>query len=220
MSKHAATRRSPWAPLLVCVVAGLLLLGSGAGVFAVLRAAATGTQSVGTGTLTLALAGNGAFGGPNGPITAAAPNDLVYRFVTVRNTGTIDGQNLTLSAAGSTGAAELLNGSTTGPDPVLRISVTACPGAWTPTGTEGACSGTASPPVSTTVRDLMAAPVPVVPGSFAAGATYNLRLGIRVADIGEVSTNGTPPPTTVQGKSASLLLTFAEDQRGTSVSTG
>ena len=210
MAKHAATApRSPWRPLVLAVVGALALVSSAGGVLALLRAQATATQSASTGTLLLTQAANGTFGTT---ITGAAPGDLVHRFVTLSNTGTLDATNLTLGVAAAS-PNELSNGSTT----ALRLSVSECSVLWNPTGTtggiqEGSCGGTLS-------RDVAAGTVPfsnqpLLAGTIA-GSTGKrfLRISFRVPDISETSTNGTPPPTTVQGKSTSLTFTFTEDQR-------
>ncbi len=225
MAKHAVRRpRSAWAPVAVAVAAGAALLGSGAGVYAMLQAVATGSQTVNTGTLTLNEVGNGTFGTA---VPSLAPGDLVHRFVTVTNTGSLSGTGLTLGVSGtSTGTNELVNGTAA---TALRITVSECPVAWTPTGMtngvqEGNCGGnaTGSNIVSTAVNS---ASVPVATTSLpvgtvapTVGARY-FRLSIRVPDGNEISVDGVPPTTTVQGKSASLTFTFTENQRTGTVSS-
>lgn len=208
MAKHAAPRRrSPWRPLALAVAGTVVLAGTGTGVLAVLSAIATGTQSASTGNLTLTLAANGTFGTA---ITNAAPGDVQHRFVTLTNGGTLTAAGLTLAASG-TGSADLVGTAST----ALQVSVATCTVAWTPA--TGACSGTTTAPAALqnvplgalgTARDVLPASTPV-----AAGAQHHVRVTLTVPDLNEVSTNGTPPATTVQGKNATVTFTFGELQR-------
>jgi hypothetical protein len=206
MSKHAHARRSsPWVPLAAAAVGGALLLASGAGVWAGLSArTSSAPQAAGSGTLSLTLAANGA--GFTQPVSALAPGDTVHRYVTLAQAGTIAGQQLTLSLASST--STLLTGTDARS---LRLSVASCSGTWTPA--TGACSGTTSVLVSptTTVASAIAAPVTVVAGVLATSTP--LRVSLLLPDNDEVTTNGVPPASTVQGLSTSLTWTFAVQQR-------
>lgn len=208
MAKHAApTRRSPWQPFALAVVAALVLTGTGSGVLAVLRAVATGNQTISTGTLSLRLAPHGTFGAT---ITGAAPGDTLHRFVTVTNNGTLAAAGLTLTATG-TGAPELTTTSST----ALRVSVTSCPTTWTTTGTTGSCPTTPTVLLDNTALSSLNSPHTLLAPTttLPAGHTHHLRISLRIPDNAETTTNGTPPPTTVQGKTADITFTLTQDQR-------
>lgn len=209
--RHAApAERSAWRPLAVATVAAVALASSAGGVYALLRAQATATQTAGTGTLLLTQTANGVFGAE---ITGAAPGDTVHRFVRLTNTGTLPGAALT---AGVTAAApnDLSNGATT----ALRVTITECSQPWGLTGTEGTCTA----PIPTSVASL---PVPftgraLATGTLAAnGGQRHLRISFTVPDLNETSVNGSPPAVTVQGKSTTLTLTFTEEQRTATVTS-
>lgn len=80
-------------------------------------------EQVTTGTLKLSMDDTGA--GFGQPIANLAPGDVVNRYVSLTNGGTLDAQALTLQVA-ATGASELVtDGSST---KALRVSVAQCVG--------------------------------------------------------------------------------------------
>lgn len=204
--RHAAPApRSAWRPLALATVATVALASSAGGVYALLRATATATQAATTGTLLLTSTANGTFGTT---ITGLAPGDTAHRFVRLTNTGTLAGTGLTASVS-SAAPNDLSNGSTT----ALQVTITECSSAWTVTGPAGTCSGTTT---GTSVNNsrIPVAAAALAPGTLAAtNGQRHLRISFTVPDLGEVSTDGALPSTTVQGKSTSLTLTFTEDQR-------
>lgn len=210
MARHAAPRaRTAWRPVAVAAAAGVALLSTGTGVYALLQATATGTQSATTGSLSLTLAGNGTFGTA---ITDAAPGDNVSRYVTLTNGGTLPASGLTVSAS-ATGSSDLTGTGTS----ALQVSVSTCTGTWTPA--TGACSGTVATPVSGVALGSLATARDVVTGAVSPGTVHRLRITLVVPDNGEVTTNGTPPPTTVQGRTAGITFTFSEAQRAATTSS-
>ncbi len=186
MGTHAAPRaRSAWRPAALAAVAGLALVSAGTGVYALLQATATGTQTAGTGTLSLTLAANGTFGTA---IADAAPGDTYHRYVTLTNGGTLAAAGLTVAAA-ATGSADLTG---TGASALL-VSVSTCSVAWTTTGT-GSCSGTSATPVNAVPLGSLGAARDVVATAVSAGTPHRLRLTLVVPDLGEVTTTARRRP--------------------------
>lgn len=212
MSKHAKPS-SPWRPLSVAVLAGLVLLGTGAGVLAVLTASATGTQSVGTGTLSLVAAPSS--GSTAAAISGANPGDSFAKYLDITSNGTLGATGLTVSASlsalsvtpavapfDSTGAA------------ALQVGLETCSGSWTVSS--GACSGTVTTLVPLTDTGSLTAK-PLLTGNVAAGQVLRVKVTYQVQGLNEVTVNGTPPTTTVQGKGGLVTLTFTENQRAATV---
>ena len=200
------SRRLPRTFIATAVGAGGLLLTTG-GVYAALNATAFNTtaQAASSGTLRLVLSDNGS--GFTTNVSNLAPGDVVNRYVTLTNSGTLDAAGVTLGVADSVGS-KLTNDATNG----LRVTISSCPTAWTPTS--GACTGTPSvlatavplATLKTTASTLSSA-------TTAAGASTHLRLALTLPDQTETTINGVLPTGTVQGLSASLTWTFTETQR-------
>jgi hypothetical protein len=193
------------APLTATVAAvGLVLAGGG--VYSLLNATAFNTtaQTVTSGTLKLELANNGVGFSTN--ISNIAPTDVVNRYVSLTNSGTLAAvdQTLTVSATGST----LL---TTSAVKGLAATVDKCSVAWTP-GT-GVCSGTTTNLVpSTPLATLIGSPA-TLQATVAAGNVLNLKISVTLPDQNETTTNGTLPVGTIQGLSTDITWTFDEEQR-------
>jgi hypothetical protein len=212
-ARHARpARRSAWRPL-AGAAAGLAVLAlGGQGVYAALSASATNVapQTAASGTLSLTMAPQGTgFAQAVGPL---APGDVVHRYVDLTNSGNLAAQNLTLAVA-STGSAVLRTDTTRG----LRLTVSSCSGAWTPS--TGACSGTVTQLVAPTLVGTLATPVTLVPGAVPTAAVQRLQVSLRLPDTDETTTNGVPPSGTVQGQSASLTYTFTVQQRTATTTT-
>lgn len=194
------------------LAAGVATVGlavTGFSVFAGLNAVADNSaspQAVSTGTLSLTMSADG--DGFTQSITKLAPGDVVNRYVTLTNGGTLDATGLTLGVADAN-SDTLSSSATKG----LHVTVTECTaGTWDPT--TGACSGTATALLSdVALSSLVSTPASLVSGSIAAGATEPLQVSVALPDQSETTTNGTAPTTTIQGVSASLTWTFSEDQR-------
>lgn len=199
-------KRAAWRPLAAAAVAGSVLVATGFGVWASLSASATNTtpQSVSTGTLTLKLENNVTGFGQS--IANLAPTDVVNRYVTVTNTGTLEGRDLSMAVA-ATGSPVLISG-----DKALRLSVESCSVAWN--AATGACGGTITPMLAetplaglSTARPLGSTP------AIAAGAPVHLKISAALPDATELSVNGALPAGTIQNAKADLTYTFTQVQR-------
>lgn len=201
--------------LLVAAVAAIVLAGA-AGGMAALRATASNTtpQPVAAGTLSLTLANNGA--GFSTAISTIAPGDVVQRYVDLTNGGTLAAQAMTLAVTtGGVSNPLTVDGTTTR---ALRVAVNACSGTWTPS--TGTCNGTSTALVAPTPLATLAAPVTLVPGAIAVGAVLRLQIVVSLPDQDEVTTNGVPPTTSVQGQTVPLTFTFTERQRTATTTSG
>lgn len=189
----------------VVAIGGLSLTTSG--VWAALQATANNSaapMSVTTGTLKLVMADNGA--GLTTSVTAMAPGDTLNRFVALTNNGTLAGKALTLGAA--VGTSNALSDATKG----LTIAITSCSVAWN--NTANTCGGSQSSLLSaTSVATLITTPTSLIPGAIAVDEVQNLRVTIALPNTTETTTNGTLPPSTIQGLSTTLTVNFTETQR-------
>jgi hypothetical protein len=193
-----------------------VLVVAASGVLAALQAVARNTapQQVQAATLSLTLGDNGA--GFSTAITAVAPGDTVQRYVDLTNGGNLAAQALTMSV-GTNGVSNplVVDGTTTR---ALRVAVNSCSGTWTPS--TGACSGTVTSLVAATPLGSLGSPVTLVPGAIAVGQVVRLQIVLTLPDQDEVTTNGVPPATTVQGQTVPLTFTFTERQRAAATTTG
>jgi spore coat-associated protein N len=212
MPKHSVpgTRRSiigsrRAAAVLAAVVGVGLTVG---GTYAALNATAYNTTAtaIGSGTLKLTLADNGA--GFTTAITNMAPGDVVNRYVDLSNSGTLDGRALTFTAADA-GTTKLSTDATNG----LHVTVTQCSGAtWTP-GT-GVCGGsTTALLTNAAVKTINTTPATLVAGAITTGTVLHLQVSIVLPDQTETTTNGTLPGSTIQGLTGALTWSFVESQR-------
>lgn len=204
-------RKSVWRPIAVAATGGAVLVAMGVGVWATLSATAANVtpEQVTSGTLKLTLANNGA--GFSTAVSNMAPGDVVNRYVTLTNGGTLDAKALTLQVA-ATGSANLITDGTGGSTTkALRVSIDSCSGAYTPA--TGACSGATTPLVTATPLSSFSSAISVVPGTIAAGGVENLRIQLQLPDQTETTVNGTLPANTIQGLAANLTFTFSEVQR-------
>lgn len=191
-------------------VTGLLLTTGG--VYAALNATAFNTtaQAASSGTLKLTLSDNGA--GFSTAVSNLAPGDVVNRYVTLVNGGTLDAASLTLGVTDSV-TSKLTSDAALG----LRVSISSCATAWTPS--TGACA-TAPTALATNVP---LATLKTTPSSLAAtsaaGASTFLRMSLNLPDQNETTINGALPAGTIQGLSAALTWTFTETQRTATATT-
>ena len=215
-AQHSAhvrtTRRAAWRPLALATIGGAVLVTMGVGVWATLSATASNVdpQDVSTGTLELTMTPEGA--GFTQSISGLAPGDVVNRYVDIANSGSLDGQALTLAVTG-TGATALTTDATRG----LTVTVTECvDGSWT--ATSGVCSGTTSVLVSDKPVANFGTATSLVSGTVDAGDTRNLQVSVKLPDQNETTVNGALPADTIQGLSTALTYTFAESQRAAATS--
>jgi len=207
--QHATSRkqRPAWRPLAMATIGGAVLVTMGVGVWATLNATASTVdpQTVTNGTLKLTMAAKGT--GFTQNITNLAPGDTVNRYVDLTNSGTLDGQALTLKVTG-TGTTALTTDTTRG----LKLTITECvSGTWTTT--TGTCTGTKTVLLADkAITDLNTA-TNLITGSITATDVRGLQVSVKLPDQTETTTNGTLPTNTIQGLSTNLTYTFAETQR-------
>ncbi|MGM1059149.1 TasA family protein [Saccharothrix sp. Mg75] len=202
-------RRPVWRPIALAAIGGSVLVAMGVGVWATLTATAANVtpEQVTSGTLKLALGNNGAGFGQS--ITNLAPGDVVNRYVTLTNSGSLDAQALTVQVA-ATGSSALIADGATGK--ALRVTITKCTGgAWTPD--TGACGGTKSVLLTATPLSGLASAASLLPAVTTAGEVQNLQVSVQLPDQNETTVNGVLPANTVQGQSVNLTYTFSETQR-------
>ena len=195
--------------LAACFVLSALSL-TGAGAYAALSAAATGTSAVTTGTLLMTLTHDGTSGGLPETISGMAPGDVYNVYVNLNNTGTLaSAAGMTLGASASPVNA-LTNGSIAGEG--LSVSITQCSAAWS---AAGACSGSTTSILGSTLLSSFSSPQALsnVPSLAATnGQLAHLQFSLTLAGT-ETSTNGTLPGSTIQGLNTTVTWTFTEQQR-------
>lgn len=192
------------------IFAGSVLLMAGSSVFAGLNATVSASQDDSVGTLSLSMANNGT--GFSQAITNLAPGDVVNRYVTLTNSGSLGSQSLGLSIA-STGTATLItDGIAPATNKALTVTVFSCTGGNWDTAT-GICSGTTNTEISeTSLSDFTSQKVfsfsPLLPAS----GTTKLQIRTKLPDQNETTVNGVLPSVTVQNGSATLSYLFNQAQ--------
>lgn len=212
-------KKAAWRPMAAAAAAGSVLLITGFGVYATLNATATGATKVDAGTLKLTLADAGA--GFTQDISKIAPTDSVNRFVTLTNSGNLEGKALNVSiasTAGANGNTALISDGAGNTTKALRISIASCSQAWTVAS--NACGGTVKALLTETPLNAMSSAQTLDVGAIAADTgNVFLRITATLPDQTETTVNGVAPAVTVQGASASLAYTFTETQRDAQVTT-
>lgn len=183
----------------------------GQGVVASLNATvsnvAAQTLSSGTMKLDLANAGNGF----STNISNMAPGDVVNRYVTLTNSGSLDGIGLSLKTT-QTGTASLISdGIGASTTKALKLTVTACDVPWNTT--LGTCGGSSSGEIPSTVIGSLVSATPFTNGSMNSGGVRYLQMKIELPNQNETTVNGVYPANTVQGGSVSINYTFDLAQR-------
>jgi hypothetical protein len=192
---------------------------TGLGVFAGLNAIANNTspQGVSSGTLKLTMSAATGSAGFSSAVSNLAPGDVVNRYVSLSNGGSLDGSNLTLSAADAT-PTKLTTDATNG----LHVTVTECVGG-TWTVASGTCTGvgaTTTTLLNNAAVSTLSTAQTLVSGAVPAGTTLPLQVSLTLPNQNETTTNGTLPGSTIQGLSASLTWTFGETQRTATTTNG
>jgi len=189
----------------VAVVGGIGLISNS--VFAGLTATATSVpQSVTSQTMKLTQSASGSTAGFSSSISNMAPDDIIYRYIDLKNEGSMNGTALTLRLADSA-TSTLTSNASIG----LQVQIDECSVAWSVTYT---CTGdTTSVLAGTSANALTTADRSLTVASLAAGATSKLRIKLSIPTSSEVTTNGSLPATTVQGQTSNLTWTFTEAQR-------
>lgn len=196
--------------LAATIVGAILLVGSS--VYADLNATATNTsaQAISSGSLELTMTDAGA--GFGQAVSNLVPGDVVHRFVTLSNSGTLDGTGLTLGVGAAT-ASKLTTDATKG----LQVRVDRCTAAWNTTA--GTCAGTGSTLLASTALSSLIGSPQAFSGltGLAAGDVLYLRITVSLPSQTETTVNGVLPASTIQGLSASLTWSFTEVQRAGTV---
>ncbi len=195
--------------LATATVGGVSIISSS--VFASLDATATySPQTIDNGTLLLTAtdATSPLSGGFTAAIDLLAPADIVHRYVTVVNTGTIAGLGLTLS--GTPTSPTTLDGD-------INVTAQACTVAWTISGNTSTCSGVgavASPAATGLLSAFSSAQsLGVSLGTTLGTKTTYVKITVSLVDIVETSNNGSLIALTHEGKTTSVTWQFAEAQR-------
>lgn len=205
------TTKSAGFPMAVATGAASILLLTGFGSYGALEAEVNNptAQEVSAGTLVLELTDNGE--GFTNNLSELAPGDVVNRYVVLTNSGTLDGNTLTLEVS-PTGDASLIDDGTAGvTTKAVTLAVTSCTGAWD--ADNGTCTGTTAVLRSAITLGEFNTPISLGAGTFAAAATKNLQISLTLPDQDETTVNGVFPDDTVQGKSVDVTYTFAVAQR-------
>ncbi len=194
-------------------IAIVLSLGAvvGQGVLSSLNATVSnvGAQTVAAGNMRLDLADAGS--GFGIAINNLAPGDVVNRYVTLTNSGTLDGIGLSVRTSQS-GTASLITDGTGGVTTrALRVTVNECDSAWNTT--LGTCSTAPSTQVASTVIGSLTSAKPFTDGLMPSSDVRYLQVQIELPNQDETTVNGNPPSNTVQSGSVNINYTFDLAQR-------
>lgn len=200
MTRHRLEPRDRLVLSIALILIAVSLAGVGA--FASFTSTASVSQSITSGTVTIAL---GASGTANNRLDVAAtgvvPGDTIQRAVNVSNTGNQDFASISLTTTAST--SSLLDTDATNG---LQMVIERCSVAWTESGSAPAytytCSGTTSTVVSS--RAIIGAGVSFGNVLLTAGSTNNLRVTVTLP-----STAGN----TLQGLTSVISYAFTGTQR-------
>lgn len=206
------TRRFRWRSL--AGIAIVLSLGAmvGQGVLSSLNATVSNVspQNANAGTMKLDLANAG--NGFSTAINNLAPGDVVNRYVTLTNSGTLDGIGLSLKTAQSGDASLISDGANGVTTKALQLTVNECSVPWD--ATTGACTGgTLSNQVVATTIGSLTSPVTFSNAVMPSAGVRYLQMSIKLPDQNETTINGVFPTNTVQGKSVNITYTFDLAQR-------
>jgi hypothetical protein len=203
-------KKSPWRAFAGAVIMVSVAAIAGQSVIASLNATAFNTtaQTINSGTMKLELANSG--NGFSQSITNLVPGDVVNRYVTLTNSGSIDGIGLNLKTF-QTGTASLISdGVAPATTKALTLTVTSCPVAWDVA--TGACSSPTVELAATPIGSLTSA-TSLTSSTLASGALRYLQMKITLPDQNETTVNGAVPTNTVQGGSVGVTYTFDLAQR-------
>jgi hypothetical protein len=157
--------------------------------------------------LDLANSGNGF--GQN--ITNVVPGDVINRYVTLTNSGSINGIGLSLKTA-QTGTASLISDGTGGvTTQALRLTVKSCTVAWDVVN--GTCSGTTATELAATPIGSLTSATTLASSTMNSGVVKYLQMSMNLPDQNETTINGALPTNTVQGGSVNVTYTFDLAQR-------
>jgi hypothetical protein len=202
--------KNPWRAFAGAVIMVSVAAIAGQSVIASLNATAFNTtaQAVNSGTMKIELANNG--NGFSQSIANLVPGDVVNRYVTLTNSGSIDGIGLTLKTA-QTGTPSLISdGVSPSTTKALTLTVTSCPVAWDVA--TGACASPTVELAATPIGSLTSA-TGLTSSTLASSAPRYLQMKITLPDQNETTVNGAVPSNTVQGGAVAVTYTFDLAQR-------
>ena len=200
MDLDRLTSRDRLALSIALILVAVALAGVGA--FAAFTSSASVSQSITSGTVTIALGATGtADNRLNIAATGVVPGDTIQRAVNVSNTGNQDFASITLTTAAST--SSLLDTDATDG---LQMVIERCSVAWTEGGSAPAytytCSGTTSSVLAS--RAVIGSSLSLSNLGLTAGTTNHLRVTLTLP-----STAGN----TLQGLASVIAYTFTGTQR-------
>ena len=200
MDLDRLTSRDRLALSIALILVAVALAGVGA--FAAFTSSASVSQSITSGTVTIALGATGtADNRLNIAATGVVPGDTIQRAVNVSNTGNQDFASITLTTAAST--SSLLDTDATDG---LQMVIERCSVAWTEGGSAPAytytCSGTTSTVLAS--RAVIGSGLSLSNLGLTAGTTNHLRVTLTLP-----STAGN----TLQGLTSVIAYTFTGSQR-------
>jgi len=211
MIETKAKKKNPWRALAGAAIVVSVATIAGQSVIASLNATAFNTvaQQISAGTMNLDLANSGNGFGQN--ITNVVPGDVINRYVTLTNSGSINGIGLSLKTA-QTGAPSLISDGTGGvTTQALRLTVTGCSVAWDTVN--GTCSGTTSTELAATPIGSLTSATTLTSSTMNSGVVKYLQMSINLPDQNETTINGALPANTIQGGSVNVTYTFDLAQR-------
>lgn len=195
---------------LIGAIGASVVAVAGVGTFAGLNATTTATQNQSVGTLSLSSANNGV--GFSQAINNMAPGDVVNRYVTLTNDGTLDAQALALKINATGTAALITNGVSPATNKAITVAVKSCSSTWNVD--TGACSGSTKTEISATPLSTFATSQAFANTTeLASSANVNLQIQVTLPDQNETTADGVAPATTVQNGSVALTYEFYEAQR-------
>jgi flagellar basal body-associated protein FliL len=200
-----------WRPFAGAVIVISIAAIAGQSVIASLNATAFNTtaQNINAGTMKLDLANSG--NGFGSSITNLVPGDVVNRYVTLTNSGSLNGIGLSLKTAQSGSQNLIADGTGGSTTRALKLTVTSCSVAWDVNA--GTCGGsTATEVVSTTIGSLTSAAT-FTNSTLNAGGVRYLQMKMELPDQNETTINGVYPTNTIQGGSVNVTYTFDLAQR-------
>ena len=203
-------KKNPWRAFAGAVIMVSVAAIAGQSVIASLNATAFNTtaQAVNSGTMKIELANNG--NGFSQSIANLVPGDVVNRYVTLTNSGSIDGIGLTLKTA-QTGTPSLISdGVSPSTTKALTLTVTSCPVAWDVA--TGACASPTVELAATPIGSLTSA-TGLTSSTLASSAPRYLQMKITLPNQNETTVNGAVPSNTVQGGAVAVTYTFDLAQR-------
>ena len=213
--------KKSWRPFAGAAIIISVAAIAGQSVLASLNATAFNTtaQKVTSGTMSLKFDNTTSRTTFTSDIANLVPGDVVYRYVTLTNDGSISGQNLKLSLATAPGNTPTLINDL-GTAKALRLTVKSCLAPWTVTSGNSTCSsGEANEVSENVIGSLVTTPELVGSGNLAAGDIKYLQLKLELPNQDETTVNGIPNVTnTIQGGTVNLTYTFDLAQR-TAVTT-